>query len=280
MNGTIFSIEHGSFVDGPGIRTTVFFKGCNLSCAWCHNPESQSVRREKLYFADKCCHCGRCREVCPSPDHCILCGRCVSVCPKGALQIFGYEASADEVFHEIAADKDFYGSTGDPLRDGGVTFSGGECLLQPDFLLELEQKCKEAGIGTAIDTAGCVPQELLERILPYTDLFLYDLKVTDPEKHLKYTGKDNRLILSNYRFLIEKGKTVIVRVPVIPGVNDSAEDIDSLKAFYGSAGFPVKTELLPYHRMGENKARALGREANIFDVPTEEKMGRLKELLK
>ena len=279
MNGTIFSIEHGSFVDGPGIRTAVFFKGCNLDCAWCHNPESKSFRPERLYFEDKCCHCGKCQAVCPSPDHCILCGKCAEVCPQAAIQISGYEVSSEQVLQEILADRVFYGDSGDPLTDGGATFSGGECLLQPDFLKELLRGCKEAGVTTAVDTAGCVPFSVFERILPLADLFLYDLKVMDPEKHLQYTGTSNSLILENYQKLIEAGKKVIVRVPVIPGVNAEKDDIIALRAFYDKAGWPEKTELLPYHKMGENKVRALRKAEHEFTVPDQERMDSLKKLL-
>ena len=273
MNGTLFSIEHGSFVDGPGIRTSVFFKGCNLKCVWCHNPESQSPVRQKLYFADKCVHCGKCRAVCPSPDHCVLCGRCAEVCPRNALEISGYEISAKEVLDEIISDKVFYS------HDGGATFSGGECMLQTDFLLELLKGCKAEDIGTAVDTAGCVSWDKFEKILPYADIFLYDLKVMDPEKHQKYVGADNALILENYRKLIAAGKRVIVRMPILPGVNDAKEDVLSLRAFFDEAGWPERTELLPYHRLGENKYRALGIEPVIFEVPSAEKMEELKALL-
>ncbi|MBQ4050562.1 MAG: glycyl-radical enzyme activating protein, partial [Oscillospiraceae bacterium] len=246
-NGMIFDIEHGSFVDGPGLRTTVFFKGCNLQCAWCHNPESQSARPVRMYYADKCVHCGRCIAVCPSPDQCILCGKCAAVCPRSAVQLKGQLYTADQVMEEILLDRDFYGD------DGGITFSGGECMLQPDFLMELLLRCKSEGIHTAVDTAGNCPFSLFERILPFTDLFLYDVKIMNDGLHQKWTGAGNEQILSNLAKLLRMGMPVWVRVPVIPGVNDTVEEITALREFFLQNGRPERIELLPYHRLGENK---------------------------
>lgn len=266
--GTIFDIEHGSFVDGPGIRTTVFFKGCNLRCAWCHNPESQNFAPEKLYYRDKCADCGRCRTVCPSPDACILCGKCADLCPGNAISICGREATADEVMSEIEKDAAFFGN------DGGVTFSGGECMLQPDFLEELIARCRAQGISTAVDTAGHLPWETFLRIRP--DLWLYDVKATDPEVHRAYTGVDNELILANLDRLLSSGARVWIRVPVIPGVNDSKEEMERIRDFVH--GRAEKIELLPYHRLGENKYPALGRECKAFDVPDKADLCALKKI--
>ena len=183
MKATIFDIERGSFVDGPGIRTTVFFKGCNLRCAWCHNPESQAKAPQMAFFKNRCIGCGKCAEKCPhSLGSCELCGKCVIYCPQSAREIYGKEYALDEVLGEILKDTDFYASSG-----GGVTFSGGECMLQIDFLEELLKKCKESKIHTAVDTAGLVPYEYFKRIIPYTDLFLYDVKCFERETHQKYT---------------------------------------------------------------------------------------------
>ena len=195
---TIFDIERNSYVDGPGIRTTVFFKGCNLHCSWCHNPESQSPKPQMLVYKNKCTGCGKCKEKCPNAlKKCELCGRCTLYCPHDARDICGKEYTVDEVMREILKDKLFYENSG-----GGVTFSGGECMLQIDFLEEILKACKENGIHTAVDTAGHVPYERFEQILPYTDLFLYDVKCFDSDKHKQYTGVENQLILKNLKFMI------------------------------------------------------------------------------
>lgn len=272
LTATIFDIERGSFVDGPGIRTTVFFKGCNLNCAWCHNPESKAGCRQKLFYADKCVGCGACKRICPTPDKCTLCGRCADICPKSAISICGKKYTAQEVVDEIAKDTTFYGDT------GGATFSGGECMLRPDFLLEVLRLCKEQGIHTAVDTAGNVPFEYFEKILPYTDMFLYDIKAMDSEVHKKYTGADNTLILKNLARLLEMGKRVWVRIPTIPEVNATREHMEKVKAFLQFHGYPEKVELLPYHAMGENKCRALGGEPEIFKAPEKELLIELREI--
>ncbi len=272
MTGMIFDIARGSFVDGPGIRTTVFFKGCNLRCAWCHNPESQAFDRQRLYYADKCEHCGRCRAVCPSPVHCVLCGKCAEVCRRSAITLAGRSVTADEVMEPIRADRAFYG------RDGGATFSGGECMLQPDFLGELLTLCRADGIGTAVDTAGHLPWSAFERILSLVDVFLYDIKAMDSAVHRRYVGVDNERILENYARLIASGKRVIVRVPVVGGVNDTVENMQAMRAYFNRVGVPEAVELLAYHRMGENKARALGETPPVFDPPTSDKMKELKSL--
>lgn len=251
----IFDIVRNSFVDGPGIRTTVFFKGCNLRCAWCHNPESQFFEKEIMFFKNKCTACGKCREVCPyNLEKCDFCGKCELFCPNDAKKICGKEMSVNEVFDEIIKDKAFYENSG-----GGVTFSGGECMLQIDFLVKILKKCKENSLHTAVDTAGCVPWESFEKIIPYTDLFLYDIKVMDSERHKKYIGTGNELILENYAKLAEHNANIWVRVPVIPDVNDNEEEKRKLEKFLKENGTPEKIEFLPYHSMGEHKYQALGR---------------------
>ena len=268
MKGIIFDIERNSYVDGPGIRTTVFFKGCNLRCAWCHNPESQSGKAQMLFYKDKCTGCGKCKEKCSySFDKCTLCGRCALFCPHDAREICGKEYSVEEVLQEILKDKFFYDTSG-----GGVTFSGGECMLQIDFLLALLKECKRHGIHTAVDTAGHVAYESFEKIIPYTDLFLYDVKCYDSGMHQKYTGVGNELILSNLSKLLTSGKNVWVRIPIIPSVNDSAEEMQAIRMFLNTCGQPQKIELLPYHAMGEHKYDALGMERASFEAPTSEMM--------
>lgn len=272
----IFDVARGSFVDGPGVRTTVFFKGCNLKCLWCHNPEGQSAVRELLFYENKCCDCGICKAVCPSKtENCILCGECTFSCPTGARLLCGKSYTPDEIFSEIEKDKVYYESSG-----GGVTFSGGECMLQIDFLLEILKKCKENGIHTAIDTAGHVPFEEFKRILPYTDLFLYDIKLYDSEKHKKYTGVGNGLILDNLKRLFEADARIWIRIPIIPSVNGSVEDMKKIKAFLDSCGSPERIQLLPYHKMGESKDRALGRPWSTFEVPNAQKIKFLEAIFK
>ena len=275
MTATVFDIQRSSFVDGPGIRTTVFFKGCNLRCAWCHNPESQSALPQLMLYGDKCVGCGKCLQKCPHGlKSCGLCGTCELYCPAQARRVCGKEYTAEELLEEILADKLFYDTSG-----GGVTFSGGECMLQLDFLTELLQKCKENGIQTAVDTAGHVPFSHFERVLPFTDLFLYDVKAMDTQLHKQYVGVENTLILENLAKLLARSARVWIRVPVVAGVNDSEAEMRALADFLKKHGLPEKIELLPYHAMGESKARAIGREAQIFAAPDKEKMAALAALL-
>ena len=270
---TIFDMERNSFVDGPGIRTTVFFKGCNLKCAWCHNPESQDFTPQMMFYNDKCKGCGKCKEICPTPDRCTLCGKCTFYCPVDARKVCGREYTVDEVFAEVIKDKAYYDNSG-----GGVTFSGGECMLQVDFLCEILKKCKENRIHTAVDTAGHIPFENFEKILPYTDLFLYDIKCFDSEKHKKYVGVDNAVILKNLKKLFSTGAKIWIRIPVIVTVNDSIEELMQIKAFLEKCGYPEKVELLPYHAMGENKYAAIGKEAQRFTPPDNKKLKELKAI--
>ncbi len=270
--GILFDIQKFSTIDGPGIRTTVFFKGCNLNCAWCHNPESQSQHRELMFFKNKCAKCGKCREKCPNNfENCLLCGDCTVYCPTHAREIVGKEWTVDEVFEEIESDKLFYKASG-----GGVTFSGGECMLQIEFLLELLKKCRNNGIHTAVDTAGHLPFEYFERIIPFTDLILYDVKCFDREKHKEHTGVYNDLILSNLKKLLEIGAPLCVRIPIIPTINESADELIKIKEFIYSNGVPVKVELLPYHSMGEHKYDALSMTKRVFSVPTDDSMQKLR----
>ncbi len=241
--GVLFDIQRNSTVDGPGIRTAVFFKGCNLRCHWCHNPEGIVRKPQILHYKNKS----------------VLCGR---------------EYTADEVMAEVQKDTSFYNVSG-----GGVTFSGWECMLQPDFLAELLRKCKEQGIHTAVDTAGCVSWTSLEKVLPDTDLFLYDIKVMDSRMHKEHTGIDNALILENLQKLFQTGKDIIIRVPIIPGVNDREEEIRSIARFAKNLGIK-KVELLPYHGMGTYKYEALGVEPVCFTEPNAEAMEHLNTVLR
>ena len=274
MKATVFDIQRSSFVDGPGIRTTVFFKGCNLKCAWCHNPESQSGQIQMMFYENKCTGCGKCREKCLSHlESCNLCGKCTIYCPHDAREICGRKYTEDQILKEILKDKSYYESSG-----GGVTFSGGECMLEIDFLEEILKKCKENGIHTAVDTAGCVPFEYFERIIPYTDLFLYDIKCMDADRHKKYTGVDNGLILENLKKLLRAKVPLWVRIPVVPTVNDDLRQMQEIYDFLIENGMPEKIELLPYHSMGEHKYAALGKKVQSFCTPPKEKMELLKSV--
>lgn len=256
MNGNertplVFDIKRSSTVDGPGIRTAIFFKGCNLDCYWCHNPESKSPLPQLALFSEKCLGCGVCKQVCPHPKACTLCGMCAENCPGEARKLYGKSYSAEELHQIILADRDYYLATG-----GGVTFSGGECMLYPDFLAELAQKCTVSGIHVAIDTAGNVPWTHFERILPYADCFLYDIKALDPELHRAGTGAGNTLILQNLDKLLHVGKQVIIRTPVIPGFNDH-EELERISRYCSVRGLPH--EKLAYHTFGESKKAAINK---------------------
>ncbi len=270
VEGLIFSIQRYSLHDGPGIRTIVFFKGCNLRCLWCHNPESQSAVPELMIYPDKCRSCGACTAFCSKAftDACSKCGSCASVCRYGARDKCGRKENADDVFDVILKDRDYYEVSG-----GGVTLSGGEPLLQPEFSVSLLEKCRENGIHTAVETAGNVPSETLERIMPLTDLFLYDIKCIDTELHKSLTGVSNDLILSNSRLLKNGGAEVIFRMPVVPGFNDS--EIGAVSEFVGNG----KLELMPYHNICSAKYNALGREFKTrkADVPSDDFIRRLAQ---
>ena len=257
MEGRIFDIQRFSIYDGPGIRTCVFFKGCNLRCLWCHNPESQSFANQLMFYSSKCVGCGKCAQVCSNTftSDCTACGKCVAVCEKGARQIAGKTVSSDEVVSAVLKDRAFYETSG-----GGVTLSGGEALLQPGFALEILKKCKENGIDTAIETAGLVPWEVFRDVLPYLDRILFDIKCMDPEKHKALTGADNSLILQNAALLKESGKEIVFRMPVIPGLNDG--EVEKAAAF----ARPCRFEILAYHTTGCGKYAALNKEYSIPDI--------------
>ena len=272
--GMLFDIAHCSFVDGPGIRTTVFFKGCNLKCRWCHNPESQSIAKQMLFYKNKCIRCGFCKQVCPEKEKsCDLCGECTKYCPTAAKKICGRIWTAEEVMREIIQDEAFYKSS-----DGGVTFSGGECMLQVDFLKSLLKECQKIGIHTAVDTAGNVTWESFEQIIPFTDMFLYDLKCFTEELHVAGTGVSNKVILKNLRNLSVYSKgDIIVRIPIIPGYNTDMAELLRMAEFLKEIDCK-KVELLPYHKLGENKYTALEQDAKIYSVPSKEEIEKIARL--
>jgi pyruvate formate lyase activating enzyme len=269
--GVVFDVMRFSTHDGPGIRTTVFLKGCPLSCTWCHNPESQSARPEALLRPKLCIACLACTEACPEGairavdgqavtdrSICKVCGTCVETCPADARAIAGREMAVDEVLAEIVKDEAFFEESG-----GGVTFSGGDPLTQSGFLLALLEACKRREIHTTVETAGYAPWATFERIRPFVDLFLFDLKLADPILHRKYTGVDNAPILANLRRLAETGSRIVVRIPLIPGVNDSSSELAAMGAVVAGLPGGVRVDVLPYHRAGAEKYRRLGREYSL-----------------
>ncbi|MBQ8525151.1 MAG: glycyl-radical enzyme activating protein [Clostridia bacterium] len=260
IKATIFEIQRNSYVDGPGIRTTIFFKGCNLKCKWCHNPESQVFSRQMMHYKTKCTGCGQCRQICQNTSgSCVFCGQCIIQCPNEARQICGKEYTVQEVFEQIIKDKIFYEASG-----GGVTFSGGECMLQADFLEEILKMCKEAGIHTAVDTAGNVPWESFEKILPYTDMFLYDIKAVSENLHIEGTSVSNKTILSNLKQLSDNGKAeIVIRIPIIPDFNTHTGEIRKIADFLQGIRYK-NIELLPYHKMGQYKYEALNMHFNNY----------------
>lgn len=262
VHGRISAIKRFAIHDGDGIRTTVFFKGCPLRCVWCHNPEGISFAPEMSYHAHKCVGCGECLS-CPegaavmvdgvlkvNRDKCKACGVCADLCVFGARELFGYEVDAVSLADELCADKQFFVTGG-----GGVTLSGGECLAQPDFAEAVLMELKKREIHTAVDTCGYVPFEIFERVIPHTDVFLYDIKAIDPEVHKKCTGRDNALILSNLDRLLNMGCAVDVRIPLVVGVND--EEIIKIADFLAGKGVR-KVDVLKYHDMARSKYASLG----------------------
>jgi pyruvate formate lyase activating enzyme len=285
--GVIFDVKHFAVHDGPGIRTTIFLKGCPLRCAWCHSPESQSPRPEIAYSPDLCIGCEACVEACPNGaqtlgpekilrDLCTGCGSCAEICYAGALTLHGKRATVKELIEEVEKDLLLHETSG-----GGVTVSGGEPTMQPRFASALLKALKREGYHTALDTCGQAEWETLEKILEDVDLVLYDLKHMDPVSHEKMTGAPNWLILSNLRRITQLDKRVVVRVPVIPGFNDSRDDFRVTGKFLGGLGGVEAVELLPYHNLGAPKYAALGREYSLphLQPPSPDRLAELGSLL-
>jgi len=289
ITGIIFNIQRYSIHDGPGIRTTVFLKGCPLSCWWCQNPESQLSGQEMIFWGDRCIGCGACSTICPSDaiqikngipitekEKCILCGKCIEKCPALAREMIGKKLTIEEVIKEIEKDLVFYEES-----DGGVTFSGGEPLRQSEFLEGLLNGCREKKIHTAVDTSGYISWEILNKISPKVDLFLYDLKLMDIERHKKYSGVSNEIILENLKKLSSVHHNIFVRFPVIPGINDDYQNIKETGEFLSSLKI-AQVNLIPYHYIGIDKYKRLGRPYKLADTQSlsEEKLSEVSAILK
>jgi pyruvate formate lyase activating enzyme len=279
-----------SIKDGPGIRTTVFLKGCPLHCWWCHNPESQAVGFELMLRPDRCIACGACVEVCPNgavvnrdgamitnPEQCQDCLSCVDVCHAEARSAVGRTMTVTELMTEIMKDAVFYEESG-----GGVTFSGGEPLLQSEFLYEVLRQCKAREIHTAVDTTGFAKQSDLLKIAALTDLFLYDVKLMDDEAHRKYTGVSNRIILENLKLLSAQHGNILVRIPVIPGVNDQPENMRATGEFLAGLSGVRGVSLLAYHKTGVEKYRRMAMPYRLPDTepPSSEAMNQLVDIVR
>jgi pyruvate formate lyase activating enzyme len=298
-SGLIFDIQRFSVHDGPGIRTTVFLKGCSLRCFWCHNPEGIRMTPEIQFLPNRCLACGACVVACQHDGQhldesgrsyerakCVACGQCVEACVAEALTLAGRTETDDEVVAEVLRDRVFYETSG-----GGVTLSGGEPALQPDFSRGILAKCKAEGLHTAIETCGNVPWGHIETLLPFTDLVMMDLKHVDTKKHRAATGAGNERILANARQLAQTRKPLVFRTPVVPGVNDTPAEIEAIAAFVrelvalralasnGNGPAEISWELLPFHRLAADKYRSLGLDyrAQSLNPPPKDQMAALAE---
>jgi len=279
----IFDIKRYAISDGPGIRIALYFKGCPLRCAWCHNPESQSPRVQKLYTASKCIGAQDCIKVCPEnaltltptgivtdSDKCTLCGLCADACPTKAIEMSGKLYNPVELMEIIERERIHIEQS-----DGGVTFSGGEPMMYPDFLIEMLKICGEHALHRAVDTCGYASKETLLKVAEHTDLFLYDLKLMDPVQHNKWIGRDNHLILDNLKTLTETGANINIRIPFIKNVNTGLEEVSKMAEFIASLpGHKPMVNILPYHNIATGKYKKLEMEYNEeeMDEPSEEEI--------
>lgn len=273
-NGVIFDIKKYAIHDGPGIRTTVFFKGCPLACRWCHNPEGISAATHRVYRQGRCIRCDECFQLCPQkamtrtaqeiiwdPAKCGLCQTCAERCPSGAVEFVGHKVTVDDVIRQIETDTAFYDQSG-----GGVTLSGGEPLMQPEFLIELLEACGDLDLHRAVDTTGFAQAALLLQVAQKTDLFLYDLKIMDAGKHRDFTGVSNQLILDNLKLLSDNKARIQVRIPIIPGINDDAENIHRTADFVSALPGVEHISILPFHNSARGKYGRLGMECMSSDI--------------
>lgn len=290
VTGLITDIKKFAIHDGPGIRTTVFLKGCPLCCQWCHNPETQGDTPVLAYYVANCIGCGRCIEACPERalsrgedaiiidrKACAECGVCAAVCPAEAMVMHGREVTVAEVIAEVEKDRPFYENSG-----GGMTLSGGEPLYQPHFAAALLQAAREAGLHTCLDTCGYAPWSAFEAVLPHSALVLYDLKTMNDELHRACTGRSNAIILQNIETLAEEDVAVEVRTPVVPGVNATVEDMVAIADFLKGLVRVFDLELLPYHELGESKFERLGMTYPLkgLKAPTSQLMAELAQAVR
>jgi len=273
--GLVFGVQHFSIHDGNGVRTNVFFKGCPIHCIWCHNPEGISPKALLTFSAAKCVGCGACFTMCPqvhqmvdgthilNRDACKTCFQCVEACPGQALEQVGTEMTVQELMEDLLRDLRYYKASG-----GGVTLSGGEPMMQFPFAKAILEACREAGIGTAMETCGVALTDHYRQMLPLVDTFLLDIKESDPIRHKEFTGADNAIILKNLAFLSEEGARIILRCPIIPGLNDRKEHFEFLAKLSQQHAGVLGIELMPYHKMGTSKADRMGLERqDPFDEP-------------
>ena len=271
--GLIFNIQRFSLHDGPGIRTTIFFKGCHLNCWWCQNPEGLNSNKEVFISTTKCIGCNSCLETCSEKaisingqepfidrNKCKLCMACIDLCPTGALEAIGTEMTINQVADEALKDRIIYEESG-----GGVTLSGGEPLLQLNFVTDLLRKMKELDINTAVETSGYVSLEALKEVYPWTDLFLYDIKLLDPLLSKKYTGISNKSVIENLKHLSQNGKPVAIRMPLIPGINDHRDHLHLVAEVLKENGIN-ELELIPYHNLGVSKYRGLDMDYKLQEI--------------
>ena len=286
MTGLTLDIHRFSLNDGPGIRTTVFLKGCYLRCEWCHNPESKSFKPQLSFNSEKCLHCFECVKVCPNNAHkikdnkhyvnwdlCDLAGKCVEVCSSGALKIIGKNTEVKFIISEVMKDKKYYDKTG-----GGITVSGGEPMAQFDFTRQLLMEAKKNRLHTVLDTCGYGEQDHYKEIMDCVDLFLFDYKFTDDRLHKEYTGVTNKEILKNLDFLYNNGASIILRCPLIPGVNDNEDHLNGIKNIIRKYPHLKSVEIMPYHNMGKDKASRVGLEYKLSHIKNAEESDKQKWL--